>query len=65
MGEQGVVLEDGVDRATVGGNALDVLAANEDRPFAWLLEAGDHAQRRRLAAAAGADERKELAIADL
>ena len=29
MGEQGVVLEDGVDRAPVGGNALDVLAANQ------------------------------------
>jgi hypothetical protein len=34
-------------------------------PRAWLLQVGDHAQQRGLAAAGGTDEGDELAAADL
>ena len=42
----------------------DVLAVDADLAGGRRLEAGDHAQRRRLAAAAGPEERDELAALD-
>ena len=42
----------------------DVLAVDADRSRGRRLEAGDHAQGRRLAAAAGAEEGDELAALD-
>jgi hypothetical protein len=39
--------------------------ADRDRPAADLLEAGDHAEHRRLTAAGRADEHDELAVRDL
>ena len=50
--EQGVRLEHGVDVALVRRDALHVLAADADEALVGLLEAGEHAQRRGLAAAA-------------
>ncbi len=47
-------------RAPVG----DVDAINEDLPGAWLFEAGDEAQRRRLASAGLAQKHEELAVLD-
>ncbi len=41
-----------------------VLAVDADRPAVGVFEAGDHAQRRRLAAARRAEERDELALVD-
>jgi hypothetical protein len=49
--EQRVVLEDGVDVALVRRHAGDRLAGEQDLALGRLLEAGDHAQGRRLAAA--------------
>ncbi len=62
VGEEGVALEDGVDLALVGGEAGDVAAVEEDAAGVGLLEAGGQAQHGRLAAAARAEKREELAL---
>ena len=59
--EQGVALEDRVDVPLVGRHLGDVDAVEHDVPARRTLEAGDHAQRRRLSAAGGPDHREELA----
>ncbi len=64
VGEQRVGLEHHADRAPVGAQVGDVPAVDADRPFRRRLEAGDHAQRRRLAAAAGAEESHQFAALD-
>jgi hypothetical protein len=48
-----------------GESSLTTLVADLDRPFADLLETRDHAQRRRLAAAARPDEHDEVAVFDV
>src|SRR5579875_601755 len=63
--EQRVALEHRVDRPPVGPDSRDVPTADVDRSLGRLLEAGDHPQRRRLAAARRADDREELAPVDL
>ena len=60
-----VVLEHGVDVARVGGQPGHVLAAQLDPALVGPLEAGDHAQGRRLARAGRAEHREELAPGDL
>ena len=62
--EQGVVLEYGVDVALVRRNTLHELARDADRPSVGLLEAGKHAQGRRLATAGRSEQRQELAGLD-
>ena len=62
--EERVLLEDGVHVALVGRRARDVAAADQDLALVGLLEAGDHPQRRRLAAAARPEQRQELALVD-
>ena len=47
-----------------GGDPDDVLAVEQDLALGRLLEAADHPQRRRLAAAGRAEQREELALAD-
>ena len=42
----------------------DVLAVQQDAARGGQLEPGDHPERRRLAAARGAEQAEELAIAD-
>jgi hypothetical protein len=63
--DEGVVLEDEVDGATVGGEGGDVLVFDDDVAGVAVLEAGDHAEEGGLAAAAGAQEGEELAAADV
>src|SRR5205807_1312017 len=63
--EEGVRLEDGVHVAAVRRLTRHVALAEVDRPVARLLEAADHAQRRRLAAARGAEKGEEAALLDL
>jgi len=53
------------DIAMVRRQHRHVAVADHDRAVGDLLEAGDHAQQRRLAAARGADEHHELAVLDL
>ena len=53
-----------LDRPPVGRHAGEVLAVEEDLAGARLLEAGDHAHQRRLAAAGRPEEREELALVD-
>ena len=65
VGEQGVVLEDGVDVALERRTARDVFAGQQDPAAGGQLEAGDHAQGRRLARAGRAEQREELAGADV
>ena len=65
MREERVALEDGVDVALVGRQADDVAVAEEDAALGRLLEAADHAQRRRLAAAGRPEQREERAARDL
>ncbi len=58
--EERVVLEDRVDVALVGSDALHVLARDPDVALVGLLEPGQHAQGRRLAAPARTEQRQEL-----
>ena len=60
-----VVLEDHRDVAILRGEVVHDALADRDRPVADLLEAGDHAQRGRLAAARRSDEDEELAVLDV
>ena len=59
-----VALEHHRDVALGRRQLRDVAAVDQDRAGGRLLEAGDHAQRRRLAAAARADEHDHLARRD-
>jgi hypothetical protein len=59
--EQRVALEDGVGGALEGRQAGHVGAVEQHGALGRVLEAGDHAQGRRLAAAGGAEQREELA----
>ena len=63
--EQRVVLEDGVDVTGVGRAGGDVGAGELHAARIGLLEAGDQAQRGRLARARRAEEREELAAPDV
>ena len=63
--EEGVALEDRVDVALVRRSAGDVLPADQDRPCGRVAEAGDHPQRRGLAAPPRAQQREELAARDV
>ena len=65
MREERVALEDGVHVPLVRRQADDVLATEQDRALVGLLEAADHPQRRRLAAAGRAEQREERAGRDL
>jgi hypothetical protein len=50
--------------AAIGRHAIDGLPGDEYIALARLLETGDHAQRRRLAASGGAEKRQEFACTD-
>ena len=63
--EERVALEHRVDVAAVGRHALDRLALEQDLALVGLLEAGDHPQRRRLAAAGRPEDREERAARDV
>ena len=60
-----VGLEDHGDVARARRQVVDHPAADADLAAGDLLEPRDHAQRRGLAAAGGADQRDELAVGDL
>src|SRR5205807_443014 len=62
---QGVGLKHHRDVAVLGGDVVDDPVADQDPPFADLLEPRQHAQRGGLAAAGGADEHHELLVFDL
>src|SRR3989449_7747371 len=64
-GEQRVRLEDDAEAPLARRHAVDHPAIEEDVAAVRRLEAGDHPERRRLAAARAADERDELARADV
>jgi hypothetical protein len=59
---EGVVLEDERDVATLRGNVVDTAAVDEHVAAVGGLEAGDHAERGRLAAARGSHEDGEVAV---
>ena len=61
---EGVVLEHHRDVAVAGREPGDLTVADPDVTLGHLLEAGDHPQQRRLAAAGGPDEDHELAALD-
>jgi hypothetical protein len=62
--EERVALEDGVGWALVRRDPLHVDVVDRQPAVGDLLESGDHPQRRRLAAAAGAEHGEELALVD-
>ena len=64
MREQGIGLEHHVDRPLIGRNAGHLDAVDEDLAVAGGLEPGQHAQKRGLAAAGRAQQRKKLAPMD-
>ena len=65
VGEEGVALEDGVRRALVGRDSQHVDVVDRQAAAGDLLEARDHPQGRRLAAAAGPEHREELPLRDV
>ena len=65
MREEGVVLEDGVHRPAVGGNAGDRLAEDRDIAGRRLLEAGDQSEAGRLARARRPEHGEEFAGRDV
>ena len=64
VGEERVLLKDHVHFAVIRRNRGHVFALQNDAAFVRHLEAGDHAEGRRLAAPARAEQREELALAD-
>ena len=62
--EERVLLEDHVDRPAVRRDGGDVLPLQDDATLVGHLEAGDHPERRRLPAAARAEQREELSVSD-
>ena len=56
MGKKRIILEHRIDLAPVRRQLGDIGSLKEDAPFIRRLKAGDEAERRRLAAAAGAEE---------
>ena len=62
VGIQGVVLEHHRDVAVLGRDVVDELVVDEKLALGDVLEAGDHPQRRGLAAARRADEDHELLV---
>jgi hypothetical protein len=62
---EGVALEDHRDVARARRQIGHVASADPDATARRLLEPGDHAQERRLAAARRPDEDEELAVGDL
>ena len=65
MREEGVVLEDGVDRPAIGRDAFDRLAEDLDMARGRLLEAGDQPQAGRLAGAGRPEHGEEFARRDV
>ncbi len=65
VGKKGIALENRVDLALVRRDPRHGLPADLDRPGVRLLEAADHPQRRRLAAARRTEQREERARGDL
>ena len=61
--KDGIVLEDHADVALVGRDVVDDPSVEGDGAALDGVEAGDHAQQRGLAAAGGAEQREELALA--
>ena len=64
VGIEGVVLEDHGDVTVLGGQLVDGPIADPDRARRDLLEPGDHAKRRCLAASRRTDQHHELAVVD-
>ena len=65
MGKECVVLEDGVDRAIVGGLGVEARAVHANFAGGGLLEAGDQAEQRGFAGAGFAEESEEFAGGDV
>ena len=63
--KDGVILENHADVALVRGDIVDDPAVKGDGAALDGVEARDHAQQRRLAAAGGAEQREELALPDV
>ena len=63
--EERIVLPDQPGAALVHRHVADVVAAQQQRAFVRPLEAGDDPEQRRLAAAARAHDRDELAALDV
>ena len=65
MRKQRVALEHHVDRPPIGRHLREIDAVEQDAAGIRLVEAGDHAQQGRLAAAGRTQQRKELALVDV
>src|SRR6202042_1982407 len=63
--EQCVVLEHHIDQAPVRRHGREIDAVEQDAAGVRLLETGDQAQQRSLAAAGWPEQRKELALIDV
>src|SRR6185503_8556510 len=62
--EQRVILKDKADVALLDGEVVDALAANVDVAVGRHFQAGNHAEHGRFAAAAGSEQRQQLALLD-
>ena len=64
MGEQGISLEDRINRSLIRRQLCDIPAVQEDLPLRGQVKAGDHTQSRSLSAAGRAQESHEFAFFD-
>lgn len=64
IAEQGVVLEHEADAPLGSRNVIDPFAVDDDVAAVGIFKAGQHAQDRRLAAAAGSQEGDQFALVD-
>lgn len=65
MGEKGIALKHRVDGPLVGRQSGNILPVKQDLSACRQVESRDHSQRRRLAAARGAEEGDELTFVDV
>ncbi len=65
MRKKRVGLEHHVDRPPVRRHAGDVLALQQEAALAWCFEAGEHPEKRGLAATGRPEQREELSLVDI
>jgi len=65
MAEKRIVLKDEADAAAASGNVSDIAAMEGDSTVVYAGEAGNRAQQRAFAAAAGAEQNKEFTVANV
>ena len=64
-GKEGIILEDRVDGAVIGGDSRDISPIDANLTRRWCLKPGDHAKCGRLAAPGGPQQAKKFTRRDI